>query len=271
MRTFTFLTRGLVALALLAPVAMLTTSPVAAAPLSPSAACSTGIGNAGGQGIICQITIVNSITGGGGSATVTVHECLGSAGDPTDGARGHPCTTKTKILSTPVTAVTQCNGSANGGGGALHCSVVVTNNFYGASPGSTAVTVNQCVGSGGGITTGCDPFPATTSGAAVTQCNGSANGGTLVQLTCTATGTMSSALVVTINQCNGSGLGGGALVICSTSLTSRAATGTPPHTSTVSEGPSSGSTVPPLALLACLAAAAFGMLVLGRRSRSVRS
>ena len=77
----------------------------------------------------------------------------------------------------------QCNNSINGGGGTLRCSVVITNNYVDVTPGATAATVNQCVGSGGGITVGCDPFPATTSGAAITQCNGSANGGTLVGLT----------------------------------------------------------------------------------------
>jgi hypothetical protein len=43
-----------------------------------------------------------------------------------------------------------------------------TNEFIGLSFGSTAATVDQCVGSGGGITTGCDPFPATTTGATIT-------------------------------------------------------------------------------------------------------
>jgi len=67
----------------------------------------------------------------------------------------------------------------------------------------------------------CDPFPATTTGAAITQCNGSANGGTLVGLTCTAPGTKSAAHGVTINQCNGSANGCGALVICSASIANR--------------------------------------------------
>jgi hypothetical protein len=97
--------------------------------------------------------------------------------------------------------------------------VKVTNEFIGVSPGATAASTDQCVGSGGGITTGCDPFPATTTGATITQCNGSANGGTLVGLTCTATGTKSPAHGVRINQCNGSANGGGALVICSANIT----------------------------------------------------
>ena len=56
------------------------------------------------------------------------------------------------ILTTPVSAVTQCNDATNGGGGTLRCSVQVTNNFVGLSPGAGTATVNQCVGSGGGIT-----------------------------------------------------------------------------------------------------------------------
>ena len=56
--------------------------------------------------------------------------------------------------------------------------------------------MNQCVGSsqGGGIQIICDPVQSTT-GATITQCNGSVNGGGLVAgSTCTATGTQSAAL-----------------------------------------------------------------------------
>ena len=188
-----------------------------AATIAPTTTCSNGVDNTGGLGLICEVTVVNTITAGGGSAVVTVRECHGAAGAPEAS-----CTIVTNVLTEPVTAVTQCNDSINGGGGTLRCSVQVTNNFVGLSPGATAATVNQCVGSGGGITTGCDPFPATTSGATITQCNGSANGETLVGLTCTATGTQSSVLDVKINQCNGSANGGGALVICSANITNNA-------------------------------------------------
>jgi hypothetical protein len=191
----------------------------AATTIAPTTTCGNDIGNGGGQGLICEVTIVNQITASGGSATVTVRECQGAAGPP---ATQTNCTNKTTNLTKPVTAVTQCNSSLNGGGATLRCSVKVTNNFVGLSPGATAATVNQCVGSGS-ITTGCDPFPATTTGAAITQCNGSAGGGNLVELTCAATGTMASALGVTINQCNGSANGGGALVICSANITNAAA------------------------------------------------
>jgi hypothetical protein len=192
-------------------------SGAAAATPGPTTSCSNSVDNTPGLGLICEVTVVNTITASGGSAKVTIRECHGAAGDPTAA-----CSTNTTNLTEPVTAVTQCNDAANGGGGTLRCSVEVTNQFVGISPGATAATVNQCVGSGGGITTGCDPFPATTTGATITQCNGSANGGTLVELTCAATGTTSAAAGVTINQCNGSANGGGALVICSANVANNA-------------------------------------------------
>jgi len=237
-----------------------------AATIAATTTCSNGVDDTGGLGLICQVTIVNTITASGGSAKVTVKECHGAAGDPTAA-----CTTTTKNLTTLVTKVTQCNNAINGGGGTLRCSVKVTNNFVGVSPGATAATVNQCVGSGGGITSGCDPFPATTSGATITQCNGSANGGTLVGLTCTATGTKSSAHGVTINQCNGSANGGGALVICSANITNRSVTsgstsgagGGLPATDTPAPINGSGSVPTPLVLVVV---GLLAFMVVSRRS-----
>ncbi len=216
----------------------------AATTIAPTTTCSNGVDNTGGLGLICRVTIVNTITASGGSAKVTVRECHGPAGDPQAA-----CKTKTKLLGKPVTAVNQCNKSINGGGGTLRCSVQVTNRFVGVSPGATAATVNQCVGSGGGITTGCDPFPATTINATITQCNGSANGGTLVGLTCTASGTKSSAFGVKVKQCNGSANGGGALVICSANITNKAV-GPGPSPSHKPTPKPTNATLPPTATLA---------------------
>jgi hypothetical protein len=207
-------------------------SATAATKIATTTTCGNGLLNAGGQGLICQVTVVNRITASGGSARVTVRECSGAAGAPTA-----KCATKVTNLTKAVTHVTQCNGSINGGGGTLRCSVRVTNNFVGMATGATAATVNQCVGSGGSIANNCDPFPATTTGATVTQCNGSANGGTLVRLQCTVTGTRPSSHSVRVNQSNGSANGGGALVICSTSITNR-------RVATTSSG---GSTAAPTA------------------------
>ena len=263
----TFLFRGVFAFALLGASLIITTAPAAAASVGATTTCSNGVDNAGGKGLICDITVVNSITASGGTARVTIHECHGAAGAPTAA-----CTTKTTILSVAVSAITQCNGSINGGGGTLRCTIVVTNNFYGGlAPGATAATVNQCVGSGDGLHTGCTPFPATTSGAAITQCNGSANGGTLVQLTCHATGTMASAHAVAMNQCNGSGLGGGGLVICSASVVSNVAAGTPPPTSTFTVGSSSSTTPSPVARLIWFAMGVLGLAVVEARRRSIHN
>ena len=229
---------------------------VSAATIGPTTTCSNSVANTGGLGLICQVTVVNVITTSGGSARVTVRECHGAAGNPQAA-----CSTRVTNLTRPVTAVTQCNGSINGGGGTLRCSVKVTNEFVGLGFSPTAATIDQCVGSGGGITTGCDPFPATTSGATITQCNGSANGGTLVGLTCTATGTKSSAFGVRINQCNGSANGGGALVICSANIANRTSA-VPPPTDTLgpTEAPASGPT--PIVIVGIL----FAAFVVGWRS-----
>jgi hypothetical protein len=250
----------LVTSALLLVGSLAIASGVAAATIAPTTTCSNGVDNTPGLGLICEVTVVNTITAGGGTATVSVRECHGAAGDPEAA-----CTTTTDNLTEPVTAVTQCNDSTNGGGGTLRCSVDVTNNFVGVDPAATAVTVNQCVGSGDGVANTCDPFPATTSGATITQCNGSANGGTLVELTCTATGTQSQGLGVLINQCNNSTNGGGALVICSANIENNrvAAPGpgatpapTPPATDTrvATDVPRSGPTPAVLAVILFVAA-----------------
>lgn len=227
-------------------------SGAAAATIAPTTTCSNNVDTTPGLGLICEVTIINTITPAGGTATVTVRECHGAAGDPTAA-----CTTDTMVLTEPVTAVTQCNDSISSGG-TLRCSVQVTNNFVGVPQSPTAVTVNQCVGSGDGITTGCDPFPATTTGAVITQCNGSANGGTLVELTCTATGTQSPGLAVTINQCNGAANGGGSLVICSANIDNNAVaaptpaptTAPPAPTTAPGSGSGGGPTIPPTDALA---------------------
>ncbi len=213
-RSFSLLGSALLALSVLTAGSLVSATPVdAATVIAATTTCNNGTDNTPGLGAICEVTIVNTITAVGGSATVTVRECHGEAGDPEAA-----CTTDVTVLTEPVTNVTQCNDSMNGGGGTLRCSVQVTNTFVVDDPEPTGVTVNQCVGSGDDIANTCDPFPATTSGATITQCNGSANGGTLVELTCTATGTKSAAFNVTVNQCNDSTNGGGALVICSANI-----------------------------------------------------
>jgi hypothetical protein len=247
-RPITLLFAGLFAFVLLASSSLAAAAPVAAATPGSTTTCSNGVDNTGGLGLICQVTIVNTITPSGGSARVTIRECHGAAGAPTAA-----CITTTTNLTGHVTAVNQCNDSINGGGGTLRCSVRVTNRFVGLSPNRTAATVNQCVGSGS-ITTGCDPFPATTTGAGITQCNGSAGGGTLVELTCTASGTRSSSHGVRINQCNGSANGGGALVICSANVTNTIVSVASPTTGTTTAGGGGSQVTPPPTITAQLPA-----------------
>src|SRR5665811_1366398 len=68
----------------------------AATTIAPTTTCSNGVDNTPGLGLICEVTIVNTITASGGSAKVTVRECHGAAGAPTAA-----CTTKTTVLTKP--------------------------------------------------------------------------------------------------------------------------------------------------------------------------
>jgi hypothetical protein len=215
-----------------------------AATFGPTTTCSNGVNNGGGQGLICAITITNTFTGNGGKARVTIRECHGSAGDP-----AAACTVTTRNLSRAVTTVNQCNNSTEGGGSTLRCSVRVINNYVDMAAGGGAATVNQCNGSGDGFTGNCDPFPANTTGADITQCNDAANGGTLVRLECSASGT-SGNRSVSINQCNNSGNGGGSLVICSANIENNRIAGAPAPTPSSRGGGGSGSTPPPTDTLA---------------------
>ncbi len=187
-----------------------------------------GVSNGGGETVECSIEIVNNLTDDPGTTGSVV---IINGGAP---------------MSSPdlVTIVNQCNGSANGGGGTLRCSVTITNNISvsGASA-ATPVTVNQCndnqpdgLGTAPNV---CVP-EASMTGATITQCNGSGNGGGLrLGSGCTASGTVSSTLPVMINQCNDSANGGGSQVVCSSTINT-IVTGVQP-TTTTSPGPTTGT------------------------------
>lgn len=180
--------------------------------------------NGGGTEVACTVTIVNYLTSSGSLAatppsTLTMTRCVGATGP----LHTLTCTTAVATLTEPVATVQQCNGSGNGGGGAVVCTVTVTNHFLGAPAPVTAARVYQCVGSiisGPGEPGIC--LPANTDGvssvaqATVGQCNGSGNGGTIVAFSCVvATGsTTTPTLSINVDQCNGSGNGGGAVVTC---------------------------------------------------------
>ena len=229
--------------------------PISAAPLSaPVNQCNDdAASNVGGQGIRCTVTVANFLTSTGAidpskSSTVTVTRCVGAAGPI--GAGAGTCTTTTSTSTTPVSSVTQCNGSANGGGGVLTCTTTITNTFAGSAAAPTAATVYQCVGSvitGTGAPGTCTPAntPGVTSVSAATvgQCNGSGNGGTSVGFVCTVSGNTSSTLSVNVDQCNGSANGGGSLVNCSATVTAVVAAAPPAATAP----PTIAPTIPPTA------------------------
>lgn len=180
-----------------------------------------GTDNVGGQAVECHYAVTNTLSGATTSSSVTLTECHGAANDPPTMV----CSTSTVNSTDLVTSVDQCNGSGNGGGGTVECTVDVINNITGVVT-PTSATVNQCnaSGTGGGTapTVLCNPFPANTTSATVTQCNESGNGGggtQRVRCTVGSSSTTTALLTVTINQCNGSGNGGGATVVCSSSLT----------------------------------------------------
>lgn len=187
-----------------------------------------GDDNSGGLGLTCSVEVVNTLNvdTGAESSVVTTTECHGAANTkPTD------CTGPTVTeYNTLTTSVNQCNDSANGAGASLICTVTVTNKVVGDDSkvsAKDAATVNQCVGSGAegsAPTLNCDPAPANTIDATVTQCNGSANGGGAAnRVECTVPDSFISAqFPLQINQCNGSANGGGSVVTCSASVISPA-------------------------------------------------
>ena len=148
--------------------------------------------NGGGTQVHCTVSIINYIAAGGGLAetppsTLTMTRCVGASGPVST----LTCATTVTTLTAPVTSVSQCNYSGDGGGGTVRCRVNITNHFA-AQPGVILpASVYQCIGSvitGPGAPAICTP--ANTAGitaasqATVRQCNDSGNGGTNVAFIC---------------------------------------------------------------------------------------
>lgn len=195
-----------------------------------------GIENIGGQGIECHVTVVNNldlIDPTQTSSTVTLTTCSDAAGPVLAGACGGVTTNITTTSSTLLTQIDQCNGSANGGGGVVYCTVDVYNQITGTVTAPVAATVNECIGSATGVAPvafGCDTFtdPAAAPPAAVTtdpltanvvQCDGSANtNGSVVDCSVATDSTVAAILPITVNQCNGSANGDGGVLVCRTRI-----------------------------------------------------
>jgi len=185
--------------------------PASAATVSFSQCNGRGAGIGGAPlSVTCSISIVNTIDANGGtSAVVYSRVCTLNA-----------CTGDTTNSSDVIDAVHQCNGSDNVGGSATVCTIDIVNNISIDAPAAaTALTLNQCIGSGGGGGTNMTAcIPSSSGSATVVQCNGSGTGGGGL-MNCTATGTVSASFPVSVDQCNGSENGGGSSVTCSTSIT----------------------------------------------------
>ena len=204
---------------------------VSAAQLSAPVNQCNGLANVGGQGLACTVTIDNFVTSSGAASapsTVTVTVCVGAAGPI--GAGAGTCTTTVSSSAQPVLSVTQCDGSANGGGGVLICAATITNHFAGApavapTPASVYMGIGSAItgtGAPGILTPANTPGVTSVTAANVGQCNGSGNGGTSVGFICTvSTGsTATSTLPINIDQCNNSTNGGGALTRCTATISS---------------------------------------------------
>lgn len=230
-RPFPLLMAGLISVIAVSSAFLIGSTPASAAPIAaaPTTYCADpdtdpSIDTGAGTMITCETTITNTITGidpvtgvASGSAVITVKECTGPANGRLDPSV-LTCTTDEQILVNLVTHVDQCNGVGYGGGNVLDCTVDVINNFVGVTPEVIgAASVNQCNGSAP-VTTGCNPFPATTTNATITQCNNSSYGGGQEDFNCDASGTTTASLSVTVDQCNDSNYGGGSWLNCATTL-----------------------------------------------------
>ncbi|MDH6236310.1 hypothetical protein [Cryobacterium sp. CG_9.6] len=120
--------------------------------LTTSVTQCNGSGNGAGANVICNVNIVNNITGSFTATAATVNQCIASG----TGGGTQPTVVCDLLQATnPATAtIIQCNEAGTGGGGTdrVNCSV-------GDSTETSAlpITVNQCVGSGngGGSTVDC--------------------------------------------------------------------------------------------------------------------
>lgn len=217
-------TQRLAALAgagLIAVAGMLGLGAAGAANAAVAEACNSYAATLAGQGMECTVTVDNYVNGVDEYSTITVQECHGAAYT----VLLAPACTTTVIVNTELTvSVTQCNGTLNGGGSNVVCSVLVRNHLS-TSPVPAIATINQCIGSGAGGTSptgtplNCAP-PGSTTSATVTQCNGSVNGGGApLRVNCTVAPGAQTALPVLIDQCNGTVNGGGSVLFCSADVT----------------------------------------------------
>jgi hypothetical protein len=145
-----------------------------------------GIANGAGSNVYCNVTVTNHIPAGTTESGVTVDQCVGSAATSTQACA--------PLGSTTNATVTQCNGSANGGG--TYASELAAGCTVTGADSALPVTINQCNGTsnGGGSavtcmatvsdvfvpasTTSTTPTPAASGTGGTTAAGGTAAGGT---------------------------------------------------------------------------------------------
>lgn len=184
----------------------------------------------------CTVAVVNTISGISTRSSTTVTRLC------TLGPCSTPNGTFTTTSASLVTVIRQCNSSDNDASHAISCSVTVTNLIGRSTPGAQPIgapRVTQCVGSakGGGGSVDCNPGRAT--GTMVTQCNGSGNGGGgAVHCSVDPRSRVSRAIPVKITQCNGTGNVGGSTVSCTASVITSPTTADPVPAVTTGATPS---------------------------------
>ena len=106
-----------------------------------------GIANGAGSNVYCNVTVTNHIPAGTTESGVTVNQCVGSAATSTQACA--------PLGSTTNATVTQCNGSANGGG--TYASELAAGCTVTGADSALPVTINQCNGTsnGGGSAVTC--------------------------------------------------------------------------------------------------------------------
>lgn len=133
------------------PLPFCVTTTIPSTSLVTSVTQCNGSTNGGGASLICHVTVRNHFVGGTTATAASVDQCQGSG----DVGTAPTLNCGPNRADGPGSAVVQCNGSGNGGGGSL----IVTCGV-GASTTSAdwTVRVNQCNGSsnGGGGTVLCD-------------------------------------------------------------------------------------------------------------------
>jgi hypothetical protein len=114
--------------------------------LTRSANQCNGDTNGGGGTLRCTMKVINTITGAATTSIAPINQCVGSL----DTGSFRACNPSPATADASVDGVTQCNGSVNGGGGSMTCTVSAST----TSNSGFNFLANQCNGSsngGGGL------------------------------------------------------------------------------------------------------------------------